>query len=48
MLAESVHRSLMKHRFLFKTVTLRVRYDDFSTYTRSKTIPSLDFGYLCD
>ncbi len=39
MLAESVHRALMKDRFLFKTITLKVRYDDFSTYTRSKTVP---------
>jgi DNA polymerase IV (DinB-like DNA polymerase) len=39
MLAESVHRSLVKHRFLYKVVTIRVRYDDFSTYTRSKIIP---------
>jgi DNA polymerase IV (DinB-like DNA polymerase) len=39
MLAESVHDSLMKHSFLFKTVTLIVRFEDFSTYTRSKTIP---------
>ena len=29
----------MKHRFLFKTITLTVRYEDFSTYTRSKTGP---------
>ena len=39
MLAESVHDSLMKHSFLYKTVTLTVRYEDFSTYTRSRTIP---------
>jgi DNA polymerase IV (archaeal DinB-like DNA polymerase) len=38
-LAESVHSSLLKNRFLFKTVTLTVRFEDFSTYTRSKTIP---------
>jgi DNA polymerase IV (DinB-like DNA polymerase) len=38
MLAESVHKSLVKHRFLYKVVTIRVRYDDFATYTRSKTI----------
>jgi DNA polymerase IV (archaeal DinB-like DNA polymerase) len=37
-LVESVHRSLVKHRFLYKVVTIRVRYDDFSTYTCSKTI----------
>ena len=39
LLAESVHSSLLKHHFLFKTVTLTVRFDDFSTFTRSKTIP---------
>ena len=39
MLAGSVHSSLMKHRFLFKTIILTVRFEDFSTYTRSKTIP---------
>ena len=38
MLAESVHRSLLRHSFHFKVVTLTVRYDDFSTYTRSKTL----------
>jgi DNA polymerase IV (archaeal DinB-like DNA polymerase) len=39
MLAESVYRALLKHRFLFKTVTLTVRYEDFTTFTRSKTVP---------
>ncbi|MHC1754324.1 MAG: hypothetical protein AB9861_02640 [Methanosarcina sp.] len=39
LLAESVHRALLRDGFLFKIVTLRVRYEDFSTYTRSKTIP---------
>jgi DNA polymerase IV (DinB-like DNA polymerase) len=39
MLAESVHSSLLKQRFLFKTVTLVVRFEDFSTYNRSKTVP---------
>jgi DNA polymerase IV (DinB-like DNA polymerase) len=39
MLVESVHRALVKHRFLYKVVTIRVRYDDFATYTRSKTVP---------
>ena len=38
LLAESVHRALIKDRFLFKVVTLVVRYEDFSTYTRSKTV----------
>ena len=39
LLAESVHRALLREGFLFKIVTLKVRYEDFSTYTRSKTIP---------
>ncbi|WP_196297299.1 DNA polymerase IV [Methanosarcina barkeri] len=39
LLAESVHSSLLKNRLLFKTVVLTVRFEDFSTYTRSKTIP---------
>ncbi len=38
LLIESVHGSLMKHSFLFKTVTLTVRFEDFSTYTRSRTL----------
>jgi DNA polymerase IV (archaeal DinB-like DNA polymerase) len=38
LLAESVHKSLIKHRFLYKVVSIRVRYDDFSTYTRSNTV----------
>jgi DNA polymerase IV (archaeal DinB-like DNA polymerase) len=38
MLAESVHRALMKDRFLFKVVTLVVRFEDFSTYSRSKSV----------
>lgn len=39
LLIESVHSSLLKHSFLFKTITLTVRFEDFSTYTRSKTLP---------
>nr|WP_292391857.1 hypothetical protein [Methanosarcina sp. UBA5] len=38
LLAESVHSSLLKNRLFFKTVTLTVRFEDFSTYKRSKTI----------
>lgn len=38
LLVKSVHSSLLKQHFLFKTVTLTVRFEDFSTYTRSKTI----------
>lgn len=39
MLAESVHGNLMKHRYLFRTITIIVRFEDFTTYTRAKTVP---------
>lgn len=39
LLIESLHGSLLKNSFLFKTITLTVRFEDFSTYTRSKTLP---------
>ena len=39
-LAEDVHGSLLRNNFLYRTVTLTVRFEDFSTYTRSKTIPN--------
>jgi DNA polymerase IV (DinB-like DNA polymerase) len=38
MLAESVHWNLMKHSYLFRTITVIVRFEDFTTYTRSKTV----------
>ncbi|MGP8336945.1 MAG: DNA polymerase IV [Methanosarcinaceae archaeon] len=37
-LAESVHRSLMKKKLLFKTITLKVRFENFLTYTRTKSL----------
>ena len=37
-LADSVHASLMKEKFLFKTITLKVRFEDFSTYTRARSL----------
>jgi DNA polymerase IV (archaeal DinB-like DNA polymerase) len=30
LLAENVHRALIKDRFLFKVVSIEVRYDDFA------------------
>jgi DNA polymerase IV (archaeal DinB-like DNA polymerase) len=39
-LADSVHGNLMKHRFLFRTITIIVRFEDFTTYTRAKTVSS--------
>ena len=37
-LAEKVHSSLIKKKFRFRTVTIKVRYSDFRTYTRARTL----------
>ncbi|WP_340820312.1 DNA polymerase IV [Methanolobus sp. WCC4] len=37
-LTEKVHASMMKKRFRFRTVTIKVRFEDFRTYTRAKTL----------
>jgi DNA polymerase IV (DinB-like DNA polymerase) len=40
-LCEAVHKELDQNRFLFKTVTITVRYENFETHTHSKTLPFL-------
>ncbi|WP_440952467.1 DNA polymerase IV [Methanococcoides sp. FTZ1] len=37
-LSENVHGSLLKKKYLFKTVTIKVRLEDFTTYTRARTL----------
>jgi DNA polymerase IV (DinB-like DNA polymerase) len=37
-LTEKVHSSMMKKRFRYRTVTIKVRFEDFRTYTRAKTL----------
>lgn len=37
-LTEKVHSAMMKKRFRFRTVTIKVRFEDFRTYTRAKTL----------
>lgn len=37
-LSEKVHASLIKKRFRFRTVTIKVRFEDFRTYTRARTL----------
>ncbi|WP_406670452.1 DNA polymerase IV [Methanolobus sp. ZRKC4] len=37
-LSEKVHVSLIKKHFRFRTVTIKVRFEDFRTYTRAKTL----------
>ncbi|MFH1328878.1 MAG: DNA polymerase IV, partial [Candidatus Bathyarchaeota archaeon] len=40
-LSEDVHKQLTESHFTFKTVTIRVRYENFETHTHSKTLPFL-------
>jgi DNA polymerase IV (DinB-like DNA polymerase) len=38
-LAEEVHKELIDNAFQFKTITVKVRYQHFDTYTRAKSLP---------
>jgi len=40
-LCEEVHKEIKEYNFLFKTVTVTVRYENFETHTHSKTLPFL-------
>jgi DNA polymerase IV (DinB-like DNA polymerase) len=39
MLSEEVCKEAVNQRLFFKTVTVKVRYENFETHTRSKTLP---------
>ncbi len=39
-LAQRVHREVSKHKMLFKTVTIKIRYGNFETHTHGKTLAS--------
>jgi DNA polymerase IV (DinB-like DNA polymerase) len=47
-LAEEVHEDVIANGFKFKTITVRVRYQDFDTHTRSKSLlfPTNDLDML--
>ncbi len=40
-LCEAIHKEVKKNNFLFKTVTVTVRYENFETHTHGKTLPFL-------
>jgi DNA polymerase IV (DinB-like DNA polymerase) len=40
-LCEEVHKEAKESNFLFKTITVTVRYEDFETHTHSRTLPFL-------
>jgi DNA polymerase IV (archaeal DinB-like DNA polymerase) len=37
-LAGEVHQDVITNGFKFKTITVRIRYEDFDTHTRSKSL----------
>src|SRR5512137_741018 len=47
-LAEQVHADVIANGFKFKTITVRIRYQDFDTHTRSKSMlfPTNDLDIL--
>jgi len=38
-LSEDVHKDVLKHNLSFKTITIKVRYENFETHTHSRTLP---------
>ncbi|MFX1366257.1 MAG: DNA polymerase IV [Promethearchaeota archaeon] len=34
-----IHKSILKHHVTYKTITLKIRFEGFITYTRSRTLP---------
>ncbi len=36
---KKIHKSIIKHQITYKTITLKIRFEGFQTYTRSKTLP---------
>jgi len=47
-LAEEIHKELIDSGFRFKTITIKVRYEHFDTYTRAKSLsfPTNDLDIL--
>lgn len=38
-LSEEVHKEIVEHKMLFKTVTVKIRFENFETHTHGKTRP---------
>jgi DNA polymerase IV (DinB-like DNA polymerase) len=36
---EKIHKSIMKNHITYKTVSLKIRFEGYQTYTRAKTLP---------
>lgn len=39
LLSEDLHQELVSADFLFKTITIKIRYENFETHTHGKTLP---------
>ena len=46
-LSEEVHKDVLEQNLYFKTVTVKVRYENFETHTHGKTLPFIT-DRLCD
>ena len=44
-MAKDVHNSLISNNLKYKTITLRVRYDNFETFTRAKSFPDYSYDF---
>lgn len=38
-LNDRIHNSILKHNIYYRTITLKIRFEGFLTYTRSKSLP---------
>jgi DNA polymerase IV (DinB-like DNA polymerase) len=38
-LSQDIQEELVEHKLLFKTATIKIRYENFETHTRGKTLP---------
>jgi len=47
-LAEEIHKELIENGFRFKTITIKIRYEHFETYTRARSLsfPTNDLDIL--
>src|SRR5512136_2612434 len=47
-LADEIHKELIENGFRFKTITIKIRYEHFDTYTRARSLsfPTNDLDIL--
>ena len=47
-MADEIHKELIENGFRFKTITIKIRYEHFDTYTRARSLsfPTNDLDML--